>query len=81
MATNEMRRNEQGERMKDTQWHNVIAWGSVAELVEKRLSRGSEVAIEGKLVSHSYLDKEGKKRYVTEVVVNELLLLEKKTSV
>lgn len=75
LATNETYKNAQGEKVIDTQWHNLVAWNKTAELAEKYLEKGKEVAIEGKLTSRSYDDKEGNKRYVTEVVVNELLLL------
>ena len=66
-----------GEKVTDTQWHNVVAWGKVAEIVENYLVKGKEVAVEGKLVSRSYETKEGEKRYITEIKCNELLLLGK----
>lgn len=75
MATNESYRNAQGERVTDTQWHNLIAWGKLADIAERFLIKGKEVAVEGKLINRSYNDKEGNKRYVTEIQVNELLLL------
>lgn len=75
IATNESYKNAKGETIKDTQWHNVVAWGKTAEIIEKYLQKGNEVAIEGKLVNKNYDDKEGNKRYVTEIVVNELLML------
>jgi len=75
IATNESYKNAQGEKITDTQWHNLVAWNKTAEIVEKYLEKGKEVAIEGKLTSRSYDDKDGIKRYITEVVVNELLLL------
>ena len=75
MATNETYRNAKGEQIKDTQWHNVVAWGKTADIIEKYLEKGNEVAIEGKLVNRSYDDKDGNKRYITEVVANELLML------
>lgn len=75
IATNESYKNASGEKITDTQWHNIIAWGKTAEVVEKYVTKGKEVAIEGKLTSRSYETKEGEKRYVTEVVCNELLLL------
>lgn len=78
IATNESYKKENGERVTETQWHNVIAWGKVAEIAEQYLSKGSEVAVEGKLTYRDYTDKDGVKRYVTEIVVNELLLLDKK---
>jgi len=75
LATNESYKNTQGEKVTETQWHNLVAWNKTAEIVEKYLEKGKEVAIEGKLTSRSYETKEGEKRYVTEVVVNELLML------
>ncbi|MCI2229992.1 single-stranded DNA-binding protein [Polaribacter sp. MSW13] len=75
IATNETYKNAQGEKVTDTQWHNIVAWNKTAEIVEKYLEKGSEVAIEGKLTSRSYETKEGEKKYITEVVCNELLML------
>ena len=75
IATNESYKNTQGERVTDTQWHNVIAWGKTADIIESYVTKGKEVAIEGKLTNRSWEDKEGNKRYTTEVVCNELLLL------
>ncbi|MCF6212606.1 MAG: single-stranded DNA-binding protein [Flavobacteriaceae bacterium] len=75
IATNESYKNAQGEKVQDTQWHHVIAWNKTAEIVEKYLDKGKEVAIEGKLTTRSYDDKDGNKRYITEVVCNELLML------
>lgn len=75
IATNETYKNAKGEQIKDTQWHNVVAWGKTADIIEKYLEKGNEVAIEGKLVNRSYDDKEGNKRYVTEIIANELLML------
>ncbi|PIQ15164.1 MAG: single-stranded DNA-binding protein, partial [Flavobacteriales bacterium CG18_big_fil_WC_8_21_14_2_50_32_9] len=70
VATNESYKTAKGETVKETQWHNLVAWGKTAEIVEKYLTKGNEVAIEGKLTSRSYEDKTGVKKYVTEVVVN-----------
>ena len=78
MATNETYQNNKGEKVTDTQWHNVVAWGKTAELVEKLLTKGSEVALEGKLESRSYTDKDGQKKFITEVVASDFLLLTKK---
>lgn len=77
VATNEVYRNAKGDKVTETQWHRLVAWGSVAEMVEKYLPKGKEVAIEGKLINRSYTDKEGVKKYITEVQVNEILLLGK----
>ncbi len=75
IATNESYRNAKGELVKETQWHNLIAWGKTADIIEKHLKKGSEVAVEGKLINRNYTDKDGNKRYVTEIEVNELLML------
>lgn len=75
LATNETYKDENGEKVTETQWHNIVAWGKQAEIVEKFLKKGNEVAIDGKLSSHSYTDKDGVKKYVTEIVVNDLLML------
>ena len=75
IATNESYHNAKGEKVTETQWHNLIAWGKVADIAEKYLAKGTEVAIEGKLMNNNYTDKEGNKRYNTEIQVHELLLL------
>jgi single-strand DNA-binding protein len=77
IATNESYKNTKGEKIVDTQWHNIVAWGKTADIIEKYVSKGKEIAIEGKLTSRSYDTKEGDKRYITEVVCNEVLLLGK----
>ncbi|GAC1439781.1 MAG: single-stranded DNA-binding protein [Sediminibacterium sp.] len=78
IATNENYRDANGEKVTETQWHNVVAWGKLAEIAEKYLVKGIEVAIEGKLVNRNYIDKRGTKHYVTEIQANELLILTKK---
>jgi single-strand DNA-binding protein len=75
LATHEFYRNAQGEGVSNTYWHNIVAWGKTAEVAEKILDKGIEVSVEGKLVSRSYTDKEGLKRYVTEVEVNQINLV------
>ena len=80
VATNESYRNAKGEKITETQWHNLIAWGKIADIAEKYLAKGTEVAIEGKLINRNYTDKAGIKKYVTEVQVNEILLLGSKAS-
>ena len=78
IATNDTYKNAKGEKVEDTQWHNVVTWGKTAEIAEKYLKKGSEVAVEGKLTSRTWEDKEGQKKYTTEVVVHEILMLGKK---
>ncbi|WP_353777249.1 single-stranded DNA-binding protein [Winogradskyella sp. 3972H.M.0a.05] len=75
IATNESYKNANGEKVENTYWHNIVAWGKTAEIVEKYLAKGKEVAVEGKLTNRTYETKEGEKRYITEVVCNELLML------
>lgn len=75
IATNDSYKNAKGEKVEDTQWHNLIAWGKTADIIEQYLKKGNEIAIEGKLTHNSYEDKDGNKRYSTEVVVSEVLML------
>src|SRR3989442_1632882 len=75
IATNESYKNAKGELVKETQWHNLIAWGKTADIIEKYLKKGSEVAIEGKLINRNYTDKEGLKRYITEIQVSDFLMV------
>ena len=75
IATNEFFKNSNGEKVQNTQWHNIVAWGKTAGIVEQYVGKGKEIAIEGKLSSRSYETSEGEKRYVTEIIANEILLL------
>jgi len=75
LATNESYKDANGEKQTKTDWHNLVAWGKTADIIEKYITKGKEIAIEGKLTNRSYETKEGEKRYVTEVVVNEILML------
>lgn len=77
MATNEVYYKENGDKVEQTEWHKVVAWGKTAEIIEKYVSKGLQIGIEGKLTHRSYDDKNGEKRYITEVVANEVLLLGK----
>ncbi|MBW4888722.1 single-stranded DNA-binding protein [Mucilaginibacter sp. HMF5004] len=73
LATSESYKNDKGEKVTETNWHNIVIWGAQAKFAEDMLKKGDEVAIDGKLASRSYVDKDGNKRYVTEVVANEFL--------
>lgn len=73
LATNETYRNDKGEKVTETQWHNLVFWGQQAKLAEQFLKKGDEIAVEGKLSTRNYIDKEGIKRYVTEIVVNDFM--------
>ncbi|SFC35013.1 single-strand DNA-binding protein [Parapedobacter composti] len=78
IATNERYRNAHGDWVTDTQWHNLVFWGSQAVFAQKSLTKGSEICVEGKLVNRQYVDKDGVTRYVTEINVNEVLQLNRK---
>lgn len=78
LATTDSYRDTSGKKITETQWHNLVAWGNLAKTVEKFLVKGSEVAVEGKLTHRAYDDKDGKKRYYTEVVMSELVMLRTK---
>lgn len=78
MATTAYFKNAEGERVSDTQWHNLIAWGKLGEIMEQYTQKGSKVAIDGKIEYSSYEDKEGAKKVYTQIVVNDFLNLTKK---
>lgn len=75
LATNETYKNQAGEKVTETQWHNLVAWGKTADVIEKFLTKGREIAVNGKITYRNYEDKNGTKRYFTEIVVNELQML------
>lgn len=80
IAVSETFTNKQGEKVTDVQWHSIIAWGNLAGIAEKILHKGTQVTIDGRLLNRSYTNKEGVKRLSTEIVANELLVLEKKAA-
>ncbi|MGZ3872075.1 MAG: single-stranded DNA-binding protein [Mucilaginibacter sp.] len=75
LATNESYKNDKGEKVTETQWHNLIVWGNQARFAGDQLKKGDEIAIEGRLATRSWIDKDGNKRYTTEVVVNDFIKL------
>ncbi|WP_267402860.1 MULTISPECIES: single-stranded DNA-binding protein [unclassified Chryseobacterium] len=75
LATNDHYINAKGEKVEETQWHSLVAFGKTAEIFQKYVTKGKEIAIEGKLMYRSYDDKDGVKRYITEIKVDEILLL------
>jgi single-strand DNA-binding protein len=77
IATSDAYKNQKGEKIEDTQWHNVVIWGKLADVAEKYLKKGNEVAVEGKLVHRDYETDKGEKRHITEINVNDLVLLGK----
>ena len=75
LATSDHYTNGKGEKIEETQWHNLVAYGKTAEIMQKYVEKGNEIAVEGKIVYRSYDDKEGQKRYITEIKVEELVML------
>ncbi len=75
LATNEVFKAKNGEKTQKTDWHNLVVWGRNAEIIQRYAAKGQQIAIEGKLTSRSYEDKQGVQRYITEVNVSELVLL------
>ncbi len=80
IATNEYYTNKKGEKVTGTQWHNVVVWGKLAGLAEQLLQKGTEVVIDGRINTRDYLDKDGVKKYITEIVANEFLLINRKSN-
>lgn len=80
IATNESYKDKNGEWVENTQWHSAFAWGNTAELIAKKLEKGAEVVIEGRLVNGTYETKTGEKRYTTEIEVSGFLLLTQKAA-
>ncbi|WP_322551281.1 single-stranded DNA-binding protein [Flavobacterium psychraquaticum] len=77
IATNEVYYRENGDKVEKTEWHRITAWGKTADIIERFVTKGKEIAIGGKLSHRSYDDKDGIKRYVAEVIADEVLLLGK----
>jgi single-strand DNA-binding protein len=75
LATSDYYTNALGEKIEETQWHNLVASGKIAEIMQKYVEKGKEIAVEGKIIYRTYDDKEGVKRYITEIRVEELVLL------
>ena len=75
IATNEFYKNGKGEKVQETQWHNIVAWGKTAELMQSLLNKGDEVALQGRLVHRKYEDSNGQTKYITEIVVDQFVKL------
>ncbi len=75
LATSESYKNREGERVTQTEWHNIVLWGPLAELAEKYLKKGSQIYLEGKITNRSYEDKDGVQKYITEVVGRDMTFL------
>jgi len=80
LATTETYKNQKGEKVTETQWHNVIIWGWLAEVAEKYLKKGKQVAVEGRLETNTYDDKDGNRKFFTQINVNDLVMLDGKNN-
>ncbi len=80
LATSETYTNQQGETITSTEWHNIVLWRSLAEVAEKTVRKGSQLYIVGKIKTRSYVDKDGNNKYITEILADTMLVLEKKQS-
>ncbi len=78
LATSESYTNQQGETITSTEWHNIVLWRSLAEVAEKTVKKGSQVYVVGKIKTRSYVDKEGNNKYITEILADAMLVLDKK---
>ncbi|MBX9853573.1 MAG: single-stranded DNA-binding protein [Cytophagaceae bacterium] len=75
LATTESYKDKNGERVDQTEWHNIVFWGPIAEVIEKYLKKGSQIYVEGKIRTRSYEDKEGNKKYITEILGDKMTML------
>jgi len=75
IATSDRFKNKQGEQQERTEWHNIVVWAGLAEICGKYLTKGKQVYIEGRIQNRSYDDRDGNKRYITEIVANEMQML------
>jgi len=80
MATSEKWKGQDGQQQEDTTWHNIVAWGRQAEVIKEYLHKGSQAYVEGRIVNRSYDDKDGNKKYISEVVVSQVEFLDKRGS-
>ena len=78
LATTNQYKHNSGEKVDETQWHRIVSWGRTADIVKEYLKKGSKIAVEGKLVHRSYEDKEGNTKYVTEINMQEMMMLDSK---
>ena len=75
LATSDTYKDAEGQKVTETTWHNLVAWGKQVDLIEKYLDKGQEIAIEGKLMNRNYVDKNGVKKYITEIFVNDFHMI------
>lgn len=75
LATDDGYKNSEGQKVNETTWHNIVAWNGLADIAGKYLKKGRQVAVEGRIVYRTYEDKKGVTKYITEIVLNDLILL------
>ncbi len=75
LATTESYKNDAGEKISETSWHSIVAWNGLATIAEKYLNKGKEVAVEGRITYRNFEDKEGNKKYFTEIILSQIQLL------
>lgn len=75
LATTETYKDKNGERVDQTEWHNIVFWGAICDVIEKYLRKGSQIYVEGKIRNRSYEDKEGNKRYISEIIGDKMTML------
>jgi single-strand DNA-binding protein len=75
LATDDGYKNSEGQKVNETTWHNIVAWNGLADIAGKYLKKGRQVAVEGRIVYRTYEDKKGATKYITEIVLNDLILL------
>ncbi len=78
LATSETYTNQQGETITSTEWHNIVLWRALAEVAEKKVKKGTQVYVVGKIKTRSYVDKEGNNKYITEILADTMMVIEKK---
>lgn len=78
LATNESYKDKEGVQQESTEWHRLVAWGKVAEILGEHLERGAQIYVDGKLKTRSYEDKEGVTKYVTEITIRDFMFLSRK---
>jgi single-strand DNA-binding protein len=76
LATDESYKSADGQKINETQWHNIVAWNGLADITSRYLAKGRHVAVEGRIVYRTYDDKNGVTRYITEIIASEVVMLE-----
>lgn len=81
LATSETYTNQQGETITSTEWHNIVLWRALAEVAEKTVKKGTQVYVVGKIKTRSYVDKDGNNKYITEILADTMMVIEKKQEI